>query len=85
MLQLGSGAAFLGSSPEQLYARTGSHVASEAVAATRARGTPGASSAACTLLPGRVCKLPASSCTLWCMVSADCGQSGCHVCRRCGG
>ena len=42
MLQLGSGAAFLGSSPEQLYARSGCHVASEAVAATRARGSPGA-------------------------------------------
>ena len=41
MMQLSSGAAFLGSTPEQLYARTGSHVASEAVAATRARGTPG--------------------------------------------
>lgn len=41
-LQLPGGAAFLGSSPEQLYSRTGRCVASEAVAATRARGPPGA-------------------------------------------
>jgi anthranilate/para-aminobenzoate synthase component I len=40
-LQLPGGAAFLGSSPEQLYSRTGRCVASEAVAATRARGPPG--------------------------------------------
>ena len=40
-LQLPAGAAFLGSSPEQLYSRTGRCVASEAVAATRARGPPG--------------------------------------------
>ena len=37
---LGCGAAFLGSSPEQLYARTGAAVASEAVAGTRPRGAP---------------------------------------------
>lgn len=37
----GQRAAFLGSSPEQLYSRTGRAVASEAVAATRARGPPG--------------------------------------------
>jgi isochorismate synthase EntC len=61
-LQLPDGAAFLGSSPEQLYSRTGRRVASEAVAATRARGPPGApdlamrSTAAChpTLAPGTV-------------------------------
>ena len=35
------GSAFLACTPEQLYARTGRAVASEAVAATRARGPPG--------------------------------------------
>ncbi len=35
------GVAFFGSSPEQLFARSGSAVASEAVAATRPRGAPG--------------------------------------------
>ena len=52
MLQLGTGAAFLGSSPEQLYARSGSHVASEAVAATRARGSPGGSSSVLAVFGG---------------------------------
>ena len=33
--------AFLGSTPERLYARTGRYVASEAVAGTRPRGPPG--------------------------------------------
>lgn len=37
-LQMPSGAAFLGSTPECLYTRTGTAVASEAVAGTRARG-----------------------------------------------
>lgn len=36
-----SGACFLGSTPECLYTRTGSDVASEAVAGTRARGAGG--------------------------------------------
>ncbi|KAK9837268.1 hypothetical protein WJX81_002656 [Elliptochloris bilobata] len=40
-LQVPGGAAFLACTPEQLYARTGRAVASEAVAATRARGPPG--------------------------------------------
>ena len=40
-VQLPSGACFLGSTPEQLYARSGSAVASEAVAATRPRGPAG--------------------------------------------
>ena len=40
-LQLPDGSAFLGSSPEQLYSRTGGSVASEAVAATRPRGPLG--------------------------------------------
>ncbi|KAK9806829.1 hypothetical protein WJX72_004058 [[Myrmecia] bisecta] len=40
-LQLPSGATFLGSTPEQLYARSGRSVASEAVAGTRPRGPPG--------------------------------------------
>lgn len=39
--QMPSGAAFLGSTPECLYTRTGSAVASEAVAGTRARGAGG--------------------------------------------
>lgn len=43
-VQLPDGAAFLGSSPEQLYSRTGRRIASEAVAATRPRGPPGESS-----------------------------------------
>jgi hypothetical protein len=37
-LQMPSGATFLGSTPECLYTRTGTAVASEAVAGTRARG-----------------------------------------------
>ena len=41
LVQQPSGACFLGSTPEQLYIRTGSAVASEAVAATRPRGPPG--------------------------------------------
>ena len=41
LLQLPSGATFLGSTPELLYERSGSCVASEAVAATRPRGPPG--------------------------------------------
>lgn len=41
MLQQPGGACFLGSTPEQLYTRTGPAVASEAVAATRPRGPPG--------------------------------------------
>ena len=40
-LQLPDGASFLGSSPEQLYSRTANSIASEAVAATRARGPLG--------------------------------------------
>ena len=40
-LQLPSGATFLGSTPEQLYMRSGQAVASEAVAATRPRGPAG--------------------------------------------
>ena len=40
-LQLPGGACFLGSTPEQLYVRSGQAVASEAVAATRPRGPPG--------------------------------------------
>ena len=40
-LQLHSGAAFISSTPEQLYVRTGSAVASEAVAGTRPRGPAG--------------------------------------------
>ena len=40
-LQLPSGATFLGSTPEQLYMRSGPAVASEAVAATRPRGPAG--------------------------------------------
>ena len=40
-LQLSDGATFLGSSPEQLYSRTANNIASEAVAATRARGPLG--------------------------------------------
>lgn len=40
-MQQPSGACFLGSTPEQLYIRTESAVASEAVAATRPRGPPG--------------------------------------------
>ena len=42
-LHLPGGACFLGSTPEQLYVRTGQAVASEAVAATRPRGPAGAS------------------------------------------
>ncbi len=38
----GHGTSFLACTPERLYARTGRMVASEAVAATRARGPPGA-------------------------------------------
>jgi len=45
-LQVPGGAAFLACTPEQLFARTGRSVASEAVAATRARGPPGARRAA---------------------------------------
>ena len=41
MLQTPEGATFLGSTPELLYRRCGSRVASEAVAATRPRGPPG--------------------------------------------
>ena len=41
LLQQPGGACFLGSTPEQLYVRTASAVASEAVAATRPRGPPG--------------------------------------------
>lgn len=41
LLQQPGGACFLGSTPEQLYIRTGTAVASEAVAATRPRGPPG--------------------------------------------
>ena len=41
MLQTPEGAIFLGSTPELLYKRCGSRVASEAVAATRPRGPPG--------------------------------------------
>lgn len=41
LLRLPSGATFLGSTPEQLYTRTGLAVASEAVAGTRPRGPPG--------------------------------------------
>ncbi|GAB4817906.1 hypothetical protein N2152v2_004952 [Parachlorella kessleri] len=41
LLQLPSGATFLGSTPECLYTRTGRAVASEAVAGTRARGAGG--------------------------------------------
>ena len=41
MLQTPEGATFLGSTPELLYKRCGSRVASEAVAATRPRGPPG--------------------------------------------
>ena len=40
-LQLPDGSTFFGSTPERLYVRTGSHIASEAVAATRPRGSPG--------------------------------------------
>ena len=40
-VQLPGGGTFLGSTPEQLYARAGDCIASEAVAATRARGPPG--------------------------------------------
>lgn len=38
----GAPGAFLGSSPERLYVRSGRNMASEAVAGTRARGAPGA-------------------------------------------
>lgn len=38
----GAGSCFVGCTPERLYARTGRHVASEAVAGTRPRGPPGA-------------------------------------------
>jgi isochorismate synthase/2-succinyl-5-enolpyruvyl-6-hydroxy-3-cyclohexene-1-carboxylate synthase/2-succinyl-6-hydroxy-2,4-cyclohexadiene-1-carboxylate synthase/O-succinylbenzoate synthase len=41
LLHLPSGAAFLASTPERLYARTGAAVASEAVAGTRPRGAGG--------------------------------------------
>ena len=41
-LQLPSGATFISSTPEQLYVRRGSAVASEAVAGTRPRGPAGA-------------------------------------------
>ncbi len=55
-LQVPGGAAFLACTPEQLFARTGRSVASEAVAATRARGPPGArratSSPACAASRG---------------------------------
>ena len=64
-LQLPSGATFLGSTPEQLYMRSGQAVASEAVAATRPRGPAGrpppppplavtlsVSAAPCTLFTG---------------------------------
>ena len=40
-LQLPGGPCFLGSTPEQLYTRSGQAVASEAVAATRPRGPAG--------------------------------------------
>ena len=40
-LQLPSGATFISSTPEQLYVRRGSAVASEAVAGTRPRGPAG--------------------------------------------
>ncbi|KAK9841086.1 hypothetical protein WJX84_008308 [Apatococcus fuscideae] len=40
-IQLSSGAAFFGITPENLYTKTGRSVASEAVAATRPRGPPG--------------------------------------------
>jgi hypothetical protein len=45
LLQMPSGATFLGSTPECLYARSGRAVASEAVAGTRARGAAGKCSA----------------------------------------
>ena len=40
-LRAPNGATFFGSTPERLYVRTGSTIASEAVAATRPRGPPG--------------------------------------------
>lgn len=40
-LRLPGGAAFVASTPEQLYVRNGAAVASEAVAGTRARGPAG--------------------------------------------
>lgn len=62
-VQMPSGAAFLGSTPECLYTRTGTAVASEAVAGTRARGAgaaagTGAAAGLVLVIPGfrlRVC------------------------------
>lgn len=54
LLQMPSGASFLGSTPECLYTRTGSAVASEAVAGTRARGA-GASAGGGWCLVARNC------------------------------
>lgn len=54
-LQLPDGTCFLGSTPEQLYIRSGSHVASEAVAATRPRG-PAGRLASEPVKPARLCK-----------------------------
>ena len=48
LLQLKSGETFFGSSPERLYRRVGREVASEAVAATRARGVTDEEDAALT-------------------------------------
>ena len=53
-LQLPDGTCFLGSTPEQLYIRSGSHVASEAVAATRPRG-PAGRLASEPVKPARLC------------------------------
>ena len=55
LLQLPNQQTFLGSSPERLYRRVGREVASEAVAATRARGATDAADAALTaeLMSGR--------------------------------
>jgi isochorismate synthase EntC len=44
-LRLPGGAAFVASTPEQLYVRNGAAVASEAVAGTRARGPAGVAAA----------------------------------------
>lgn len=61
-LQLPDGTCFLGSTPEQLYIRSGSHVASEAVAATRPRGPAGrlasqpvTPACLCTARKGHIC------------------------------
>lgn len=48
ILQMPSGAAFLSSTPECLYTRTDSAVASEAVAGTRARGAGAGLGLRCT-------------------------------------